>query len=302
MGISACRILDKAATIPKHDCPAADHPNPWRLCTVTQVEETKRILRLIPIWLTTSLVYIFFAELVSFSVLAASSMDREWGDNFVVPAGSTALFNFIPSLFFVPFYTIVLIPLIRKFTGHPMGLSPLQRIGGGMFVAVIACVIAGLVEKKRVHEIRSRGLETAPLGTFVLPLTIFYLLPQYLLSMVVEFMMLVGQLEFFYAETSDGVRSIGTSFTYSSVAIGFYLSTSVVDAVNSITRRHFGGSWLETKINDGGLEKYWYFLATLLAFDLLVFMLLAYLYEYNLTSAPLSDSSVAKGREHDPEI
>lgn len=183
-----------------------------------------------------------------------------------------------------------------------MGLSPLQRIGGGMFVAVIACVIAGLVEKKRVHEIRSRGLETAPLGTFVLPLTIFYLLPQYLLSMVVEFMMLVGQLEFFYAETSDGVRSIGTSFTYSSVAIGFYLSTSVVDAVNSITRRHFGGSWLETKINDGGLEKYWYFLATLLAFDLLVFMLLAYLYEYNLTSAPLSDSSVAKGREHDPEI
>lgn len=46
------RCLDKAATVIPTKPLEEQEKNLWRLCTVTEVEETKTIIRMIPVWMT----------------------------------------------------------------------------------------------------------------------------------------------------------------------------------------------------------------------------------------------------------
>ncbi|CAA0832854.1 Protein NRT1/ PTR FAMILY 8.1 [Striga hermonthica] len=46
------RFLDKAAVDTGADILKSGHDSPWRLCTVTQVEELKSVIRLLPVWAT----------------------------------------------------------------------------------------------------------------------------------------------------------------------------------------------------------------------------------------------------------
>jgi dipeptide/tripeptide permease len=43
--------------------------DPWKLCTVTQVEEIKSILRLLPIWHCTILYSVVFTQMASMFVV-----------------------------------------------------------------------------------------------------------------------------------------------------------------------------------------------------------------------------------------
>jgi peptide/histidine transporter 3/4 len=38
------------------------------------------------------------------------------------------------------------VPFLRRFTGHPQGITQLQRIGTGIVFSILAMVIAGFVE------------------------------------------------------------------------------------------------------------------------------------------------------------
>ena len=67
------RCLDKAATITEND--VQDTQNPWRLCTVTQVEEAKCVLRMIPIWLCTIVYSVVFTQMASLFVEQGDVMD-----------------------------------------------------------------------------------------------------------------------------------------------------------------------------------------------------------------------------------
>ena len=56
--IAYSRCLDKAAIETEFDR-KKDLPNPWRLCTIIQVEELKSIIRLLPDW----------ASLIAFAIV-----------------------------------------------------------------------------------------------------------------------------------------------------------------------------------------------------------------------------------------
>ncbi|KAK8473779.1 hypothetical protein PHAVU_001G237400 [Phaseolus vulgaris] len=66
-------FLDKAAIIDEEH--VEEKNNPWRLATVTRVEETKLIINLVPIWLTSLTV-------------GVSAMNLKISDNFKIPAAS----------------------------------------------------------------------------------------------------------------------------------------------------------------------------------------------------------------------
>ncbi|KAG1361986.1 putative protein NRT1/ PTR FAMILY 8.3 [Cocos nucifera] len=57
------RFLDKAATMSDLDCKEGGEYSPWRLCTVTQVEELKMLLRLFPIWVASIVYSIAYAQM-----------------------------------------------------------------------------------------------------------------------------------------------------------------------------------------------------------------------------------------------
>ncbi|KAK6160645.1 hypothetical protein DH2020_004026 [Rehmannia glutinosa] len=139
------RFLDKAAVQTDSDHTTT---NRWKLCTVTQVEELKSIIRILPIWASTIALAISFSQLSTFFIGQATTMDRNL-ISLKIPPGSTPVFSAVNALILVPVYEKLVVPFLRAKTGHPRGITSLQRMGIGLFVSILAMLSAALVEKKR---------------------------------------------------------------------------------------------------------------------------------------------------------
>ncbi|MFS7980853.1 putative proton-dependent oligopeptide transporter family [Helianthus anomalus] len=97
--IIICRFLNKACIIqdPKDITPDGITSNPWRLCTIEQVEELKSLIRILPLW-SSGLVMSINISQSTFPVIQAKTMDRHLGlSHFQIPAAS---FSFSPSLYY----------------------------------------------------------------------------------------------------------------------------------------------------------------------------------------------------------
>lgn len=278
---SQFRLLDKATIIPDRldgkDFPLAD-VNPWELCTVTQVEELKMIISLLPIWLSTVFVWTALAQMETFSVEEATTMDRHIGPNFKFPAASLAVFELVNVLCILPLYDIFFVPFMRRFTGNLQGISTLQRMGVGIVVSILAMGVAGLVEVKRVSVAREYGLIDKP--NSVIPLSVFWLVPQYFLRGTTEIFTQVGQLDFFYSEAPESMRSLGTAMYLSTIGVGHFVSTLLVTVVKNATRNGDGEGWLTDNLNRSRLDKFYYLLAIMSAVNFLFYLLCAHWYKY----------------------
>ncbi|KAH9658651.1 protein NRT1/ PTR FAMILY 5.4 [Citrus sinensis] len=84
---AARKFLDKAMIIDEIDL-ASRERNPWRLCSLNQVEEVKLVIRLIPIWLSCLMFSCILVQLHTFFTKQGSTMRRSIGSNFQVPPAS----------------------------------------------------------------------------------------------------------------------------------------------------------------------------------------------------------------------
>lgn len=141
--------MDKAATMTEHDLQVN---NPWRLCTVTQVEEAKCVLRMLPIWCCTIIYSVIFTQMASLFVEQGDVMNTKIG-NFHLPAASMSTFDILSVLICTGLYQQFLVPLAGRLTGNPKGLSELQRMGVGIIVGLLAMVAAGATEIARLKYV-----------------------------------------------------------------------------------------------------------------------------------------------------
>lgn len=112
-------FLDKAAVLTKEDgLSNSSAPNPWKLSSVTKVEEVKMMIRLLPIWATTIIFWTTYAQMITFSVEQASTMHRSIG-SFEIPAGSLTVFFVAAILIALGFYDRFIIPFWKRFRGKP---------------------------------------------------------------------------------------------------------------------------------------------------------------------------------------
>ncbi|KAG4148006.1 hypothetical protein ERO13_D05G259500v2 [Gossypium hirsutum] len=257
------RFLDKAAMVMD---PEANTKNRWRLCTVTQVEEFKSFVRILPVWASTIALSISFAQLSTFFISQATIMDRKLGPHFNIPAGSVPVFSAINALLLVPIYEIWMVPILRKHTGHRRGLTSLQRMGVGLFISIFAMASAALVEKKRRDHPDLSSL------------TVFWLLPQFFLIGTAEVFTYVGQLEFFYEEATDGTRSISSAMFLSEIGIGSWLSTAIVKIIERATGGEQTG-WLRNDLNKSRLDNFYWVLAIINAANFLKYLWVARRYK-----------------------
>ncbi|KAL0017076.1 hypothetical protein SO802_004145 [Lithocarpus litseifolius] len=139
------RFLDKAAVVTD---PESSTNNRWRLCTVTQVEEFKCFIRILPIWALTIALSLSFSQLSTFFISQARTMDRNLGHHFTIPPGSILVFSAVNAIILVPIYEKLVVSNLCKHNGHPRGLTSLQRMGVGLFVSIFAMGLAALVEKR----------------------------------------------------------------------------------------------------------------------------------------------------------
>jgi dipeptide/tripeptide permease len=121
------------------------------------------------------------------------------------------------------------------------------------------------------------------------PMTVWWLLPQYILLGVSDIFLGVNMFLFFYTETPGHMKSIATSFYFASVSIGYFIASGVINTVNKYTK-HSGG-WVAGQFNTGGLRNYYYLLVAIMAVNLIFFTLFAHLYTYK-TVLPADQQSV----------
>ncbi|KAI3770458.1 hypothetical protein L6452_01592 [Arctium lappa] len=247
------RFLDKGCIRKQEGNNNNAKESPWKLCTVNQVEQVKILISIIPIFACTIVFNTILAQLQTFSVSQGSAMNNQITKSFHIPPASLQAMPYILLIFVVPLYDYFFVPFARKFTGHISGITPLQRIGFGLFFATFSMVSAAIMEKKRRDSFMNSGQT----------LSIFWLTPQYLIFGLSEMFTAVGLIEFFYKQSLRGMQSFLTAITYCSYSFGFYLSSVLVSLVNKITTRSDGG-WLGgIDLNKGRLDLFYWLLTGL---------------------------------------
>ncbi|XP_050375886.1 protein NRT1/ PTR FAMILY 5.10-like isoform X2 [Argentina anserina] len=167
-----------------------------KVYTITEVEEAKAVLRLFPIWVTCLVYAIVFAQFSTFFTKQGATMDRTFVPGFDIPAAALQSFISLVIIVFIPIYDRIFVPIARSFTREPSGITMLQRIGTGMFISTISMVVAALVEMQRLQTAKDYNLVDKPSVT--VPMSVWWLLPQYLLTGLADVFTMVGLQEFFY--------------------------------------------------------------------------------------------------------
>ncbi|GAU51708.1 hypothetical protein TSUD_415150 [Trifolium subterraneum] len=274
------RFLDKACI--QDQAGNNTKESPWRLCSVAQVEQAKILLSVIPIFACTIIFNTILAQLQTFSVQQGSAMDTHVTKSFHIPPASLQSIPYILLIVVVPLYDTLFVPFARKITGHESGISPLQRIGIGLFLATFSMVSAAVMEKKR----RDAALNLNQ------TLSIFWITPQFIIFGLSEMFTAVGLIEFFYKQSLKGMQTFFTAITYCSYSFGFYLSSLLVSLVNKITSSTTngdGGGWLhDNNLNKDKLDLFYWLLAALSFLNFLNYLFWSRWYSYNPSLSTIS--------------
>ncbi|XP_059641500.1 protein NRT1/ PTR FAMILY 6.2-like isoform X2 [Cornus florida] len=256
------RFLDKAAIVTDEDYGSNGSvaPNHWKLCPVTRVEEVKMVIKLLPIWATTIIFWTTYAQMITFSVEQASTMERTIG-GFQIPAGSLTVFFVAAILITLAVYDRLIMPLWKSWKGKP-GFTYLQRIAIGLFLSTVGMAAAALVEVKRLSVARAAGTQST---TSTLPITVFLLIPQFFLVGSGEAFIYTGQLDFFITQSPKGMKTMSTGLFLTTLSLGFFVSSFIVSVVKRVTRNGDGQGWVGDNINNGRLDCF-YGLVTILSF------------------------------------
>ncbi|XP_065615754.1 protein NRT1/ PTR FAMILY 5.4-like [Quercus suber] len=270
------RFLEKATIIDNIDA-SSESRNPWRLCSLNQVEEVKLVLRLIPIWLSSLMFGVVATNTSTYFTKQGSTMIRSIGPHFQIPAASLQAFVGITIMITVPLYDRVLVPITRKFSGHRSGITLLQRVGIGLCISLLTMVVAALVEAKRVSIAKQYDLVDK--YKEIVPMSVWWLLPQYILSGLADMFTFVGLQELFYDQMPESLRSLGAAAYVSVLGVGSFISSAIISIVQAISSS-CGEKWLGNNLNRAHLDYFYWVLSGLSALNLCVYVWNAMHYMY----------------------
>jgi len=257
------RFLDKAA-IKESRIDASNPP-----CTVTQVETNKLILGMLGIWLLIIIPSNFWAVEVTVFVKQGTTMERNLGQNFHIPAASLWSFVVVTILICLPIYDRYFVPFMRRRTGLPRGVKMLHRIAIGVAIQIMAAVVMYAVEIRRMKVIREKHITGAE---EVVPMSIFWVLPQHVILGLANTFLMAGLLEFFYDQSPEEMKVLGTAFYTSTIAAGKYSNSLLVSMIDKFSRKVSGKSWLGNNLNDCHLDYYYALLFVISALNFAVFL------------------------------
>ncbi|XP_037491957.1 protein NRT1/ PTR FAMILY 3.1-like [Jatropha curcas] len=270
--------LDKAAIVTKDDEQTDSKTlNLWRLATVHRVEELKSIIRMLPVWASGILLITASSHLHSFVIQQARTMDRHLSHSFEIPPASLSIFSILTMMIGLVLYERLFVPFARRFTGNPAGISCLQRMGIGFIVNIIATIISALIESKRKAVAAHHNLLDNPKA--IIPISVFWLVPQFCLHGVAEVFMSVGHLEFLYHQSPESMRSTAAALYWITIAMGNYIGTLIVSLVHKYTGQE--NNWLpDTNLNRGRLDYYYWLVTGVQVINLVYYVICAWLYTY----------------------
>ncbi|MBA0876802.1 hypothetical protein Goshw_026512 [Gossypium schwendimanii] len=272
-------LLNSAAV---KESPADDNLRTrWRLCTVTEVEQTKLLLDIIPMS-ATFIVY---------------DMVKSLGNTFFIEQADTMRDD-------TPLVLLQLIQLISKSAvnkGYKMVLGKrIQRIkrrysdgvkiGIGMLTSILCCAVASSVESKRLEALRESGLLNDPKARA--PISAAWLLLQFCSLGAMEGLAGSRIADFFGHYVPDS-RRYGPVFTDTLAGFGILLNIGFIAMIDYYSRFRYKESWFGDSVNESRLDLIYRAYAILA-------LLNCFLYAY-VSSSHSYDNIIGKP-EDEPEI
>lgn len=278
------RFLDKSAIQTQDDKLNKDGSpvDAWKLCSMQQVEEVKCVIRVLPVWLSAALFYLAYIQQTTYTIFQSLQSDRRLGPgSFQIPAGSYTVFLMLGMTIFIPIYDRVLVPFLRKYTGRDGGITQLQRVGAGLFLCITSMMVSAIVEQyRRKVALTKPTLGLAPRKGAISSMSGMWLIPQLVLMGIADALAGVGQMEFYYKQFPENMRSFAGSLYYCGIGLASYLSTFLLSAVHDTTEGFSGGSWLPEDLNKGRLEYFYFLVAGMMTLNLAYFLLVSHWYRY----------------------
>ncbi|KAL6841965.1 hypothetical protein ACP4OV_028477 [Aristida adscensionis] len=261
------RFLDKAAVVSDLSLANGSCRSSWRLCTVTEVEELKILIRLLPIWVTGIFFGAAISQMHTTFIQQGTVMNTKLG-SLSIPPASLYSFEVICVTLWVLLVNKVIVPATRACFANGAELTQLQRIGIGRFLMIFAMAIAALLEVKRLQSVRDGE-----------PLSIVWQLPQYIVIAGAECFAIITQLEFFHGQAPDSMKSMLTAFALLTTALGNYLSSAIITLVAGVTRVWQSPGWIPDDLNKGHLDYYYWCLTALSVANFVVYLYFASKYK-----------------------
>lgn len=222
------------------------------------------------------------AQLQTFSIQQGLTMDSTITSSFKIPPTSLPVLPLIFMIILVPVYDRIFVPFARKITGHPTGITHLQRIGAGLVLSFFSMASAAILEIKRKQVAKEHNMLDAIPVVQPLPISTFWLCFQHIILGVADIFTYIGLLEFFYSEAPKGLKSISMCFMWGSMALGYFLSSLLVKVVNIATKGNTkSGGWLAgNNINRNHLDLFFCLISVLTAINFVVYLFVAKMYRY----------------------
>lgn len=262
--------MNRAALITNHDINLeGSNADPWKTCTVTQVEELKTVIKIFPIWFSNIFLGTAIGIQSSLVVLQSLTMDRGIIHHFKIPAASILVFVLMSTAISLTVFDKFLMPACRKiFNLTP---SPLQRIGIGHILIIMSMGIAAVVETKRLSLAKTEKLLER---SMVVPMSVFWLVPQLTITGIGNAFQFPGQVNLYYQEFPTSLKSMSTALNHLVVAISFFMSSALMDFVRKVT------TWLPNNINKGKLHNVYWVLVLIGLMNFFYYLTCASLYKY----------------------
>ncbi|KAK4792102.1 hypothetical protein SAY86_022537 [Trapa natans] len=244
--------------------------NRWRLCSLQQVEQFKCFVSITPVWISGIACFLVMDQQNVNGILQAIQSNPAIGSSFQIPPGWLGLTGMFVLSIWIFFYETVAPFASRRLCGKRCKrLTINQRMNLGIVASISAMAIAGIVEKRRREMALSRS-------SFISPMSVAFLLPQFGLAGLVEAFAAIAILELLTSQVPMNLRTVGGAIYFSSLSIASYLTSSIVSIVHSLSSRNGRTPWIGgPDLNSGRLDYYYYIIAAMSVVNLVYFNLFA---------------------------
>ncbi|KAK3015371.1 hypothetical protein RJ639_006271 [Escallonia herrerae] len=238
----------------------------WRLCTLQQVEETKLVLRMVPLTMTFLMYGMVKAVGKTYFIEQGSNLDSKLGTIDKLPIQVFVLMSYATSKVVSKVYDMT---LGKRIQAANKRVPDAIKIGFGMAVSVFCCLIASFVETKRFAVISKEKT-----------MTVFWLTPQFLLLGAMDGLARDGIEGFFSHQGPPWLKTYAAAFAEFVTGFGTMLTVVFFFLARKV-ERHVG--LFEHGIDRGGLRHFYEGLAVLAAINFAFYVFVAWRYSYKAT-------------------
>ncbi|KAL2906592.1 Protein NRT1/ PTR FAMILY 5.5 [Bienertia sinuspersici] len=263
------RCLDKAAIIEAEPTVEQQERKRWRLCKVTEIEETKIFIRTIPMWMTFIICGLVSSLGATYYIEQAKLLDPKLGK-----------IN-VPLILFFWFYdhfrksfTTAFFPIFTKNRRY----IPRIGIAVAMMYATLSCIAAAKIETRRLGIVKHHGLIDKPDER--VPMNIFWLLPQFALLGCLDGIQRLSAYAFSLDQAPKSMIKYFNLFARAFFGVGVMGSVASVYILGKISGKRTGTNWFQSTLNTSRLDDYYWVLAASTAINLVIFILVACFYRY----------------------